>query len=82
MEMERDRAQRLLYINRIIYLKEIFKHFCMEDYKTIRVLLNPKTKLKKNENKDVKMVKVPYQQAMGSSMYAMLCTWPDLLKTT
>ncbi len=24
------------------------------------------------------MVKVPYQQAVGSLMYAMLCTWPDL----
>ncbi len=34
--------------------------------------------MKKNENKDVEMVKVPYQQAMGSLMYAMLCTRPDL----
>jgi hypothetical protein len=34
--------------------------------------------VKKNENKDVEMVKVPYQQAVGSLMYAMLCTWPGL----
>jgi len=50
----------------------------MEDCKAIEVPLDPKTKLKKNENKDVKMVKAPYQQAMGSLMYAMLCIWPDL----
>ncbi len=40
--------------------------------------LNPKTKLKKNVNKDDEMVKVPYQQAMGFLMYAMLFTWPNL----
>jgi hypothetical protein len=60
MEVERDCAQRLLYINQIGYLKEILKCFRMEDYKAIGVPLDPKTKLKKNENKDVEMVKVPY----------------------
>jgi hypothetical protein len=30
MEVERDRAQRLFYINQIGYLKEILKHFRME----------------------------------------------------
>jgi hypothetical protein len=72
MEVERDHTQHLLYINQIGYLKEIFKCF------RIGVALDPKTKLKKNVNKDDEMVKVPYQQAMGSLMYAMLCTRPDL----
>jgi hypothetical protein len=74
MEVERDRAQRLLYINQIGYLKEILKCFRMEDCKAIGVPLDPKTKLKKNVNNDDEMVKVPYQQAVG----AMLCTRPDL----
>ncbi len=78
MEVERDRAQCLLYINQIGYLKEILKRFHMEDCKAIRVPLDPKTKLKKNVNKDDEMVKVSYQQVMGSLMYAMLCTRPDL----
>jgi hypothetical protein len=65
MEVERDRAQRWFYINQIGYLKEILKHFRMEDCKAIGVPLDPKSKLKKNENKDVEMVKVPYQQALG-----------------
>jgi len=47
MEVERDRAKCLLYINQIGYLKEIFKRFCMEDYKAIEVPFDPKTKLKK-----------------------------------
>jgi len=70
MEMERDHAQRLLYINQIGYLKEILKCFRTEDYKAIGVPLDPKTKLKKNVNKNDEMVKVPYQQAMGSLMYS------------
>ncbi len=44
----------------------------------IKVPLDPKMKLKKNVNKDDEMVKAPYQQAVGSLMYAMLCTRPDL----
>jgi hypothetical protein len=78
MEVERDRAQRLFYINQLGYLKEILKRFHMEDCKAIGVPVDPNTKLKKNENKDVEMVKVPYQQAVGSLMFAMLCTRPDL----
>jgi hypothetical protein len=47
MEVERDRAQRLLYINQIGYLKEILKRFRMEDCKAIGVPFDPKTKLKR-----------------------------------
>ncbi len=61
MEVERDCAQHLLYINQIGYLKKILKHFCMKDCKAIGMPLDPKTKLKKNVNKDDEMVKVPYQ---------------------
>jgi hypothetical protein len=78
MEVERDCAQRLFYINQIKYLEEILKCFRMEDYKAIGVPLDPKSKLKKNKNKDVEMVKVLYQQVVGSLMYVMLCTWPYL----
>jgi hypothetical protein len=42
MEVERDRAQFLLYINQIGYLKEILKYFRMEDYKAIGVSVDPK----------------------------------------
>jgi hypothetical protein len=38
----------------------------MEDCKAIIMPFNLKIKLKKNVNKDDEMVKVPYQQAMGS----------------
>jgi hypothetical protein len=78
IEVERDCAQCLLYIKQIGYFKEIFKCFRMKDCRAIKMPLDPKTKLKKNVNKDDEMVKVPYQQAMGSLMYAMLCIQLDL----
>jgi len=78
MEVERDLAQRFFYINQIGYFKEILKLFRMEDCKAIGVPLDPKTKLKNNENKDVERVKAPYKQAMGSLMYAMWCIRPNL----
>jgi ATP-binding cassette subfamily B (MDR/TAP) protein 1 len=77
MEVEKDHAG-FFCINQIGYLKEIFKCFYIEDCKAIRMPLDPKTKLKKNVNKDDEMVKVRYQRVLGSLMYAMLCTWPDL----
>jgi hypothetical protein len=46
-----------LYINQIGYFKEIFKRFCMEDCKAIGMSLDPKTKLKKNVNKDDETVR-------------------------
>jgi hypothetical protein len=49
----------------------------VEDCKNIKVPFDPKTKLKKNMNQNVEMVRVPYQQVGGSLMYAM-CTWLDL----
>ncbi len=47
-------------------------------WKIAKPPLDPKTKLKKNVNKDDEMVKVLYQQVVGSLMYAMSCTQPDL----
>jgi hypothetical protein len=61
MEVEKDHEWNILYINQIGYLKEMLKCFCMEDCKAIRMPFDPKTMLKKNVNKDVEMVKVPYQ---------------------
>ncbi len=60
MEVERDHAQHLLYINQIRYFNEILKCFRMEDSKAMKVPFNPKIKLKKNVNKDDEMVKVLY----------------------
>ncbi len=50
----------------------------MEECKPIRVPLDPKVKLQRNVNGNDESKGFPYQQVIGSSMYAMLCTRPDL----
>ncbi len=42
MEVKRDCAQHLFYISQIGHLKEIFKHFCMEDCKAIKMPFDPR----------------------------------------
>ncbi len=50
----------------------------MEDCMPIGVPFNPKVKLQRNANGNDESKGFPYQQAIGSLMYAMLCTGPDL----
>ncbi len=68
----------LLRINQIKYLKETLKRFWMEECKPIGVPFDPKVKLQRNENWNDESKGFPYQQAVGSLMYAMLCTRLDL----
>jgi hypothetical protein len=50
----------------------------MEECKPIGVPFDPKVKLQKNANGNDESKGFPYQQAVGSLMYAMLCTRLDL----
>jgi hypothetical protein len=50
----------------------------MEKCKPIGVPFDPKMKLQRNANGNDESKGFPYQQAVGSLMYAMLCTRPDL----
>jgi hypothetical protein len=78
MEVERNCDERLLCINQIKYLKEILKRFGMEECKPIGVPFDPKVKLQRNMNGNDESKGFPYQKAVGSLMYAMLCTRHDL----
>jgi ATP-binding cassette subfamily B (MDR/TAP) protein 1 len=78
MEVERNCDEWLLGINQIKYFKKILKHFRMEECKPLGIPFNPKVKLQRNANGNDESKGFPYQQAVGSLMYAMLCTWLDL----
>jgi hypothetical protein len=78
MEVERNHDERLLCINQIKYLKEILKCFRMEECKPIGVRFDHKVKLQRNANGNDESKGFPYQQVVGSLMYAMLCTPPSL----
>ena len=79
------RQKRLLYLSQTEYIDKILKHFNMEGGKTISISLASYLKLclndcPKSDADKVEMVKVPYlSAAVGSLMYAMICTRPGIV---
>lgn len=59
------------------YLKEILKKFGMENCKPVSTPIEPGLELSKEASKDEKLIR-ECRQLIGSLMYAMLATRPDL----
>ncbi|GKB93985.1 retrotransposon protein, putative, ty1-copia subclass [Tanacetum coccineum] len=84
IKIYRDRSKRLIGLSQDTYLDKILKRFKIENskkgnlhyidrHKDLVMDLCPKT----NEELD-RMSRVPYASAIGSIMYAMTCTRPDV----
>ncbi|CAA7045971.1 unnamed protein product [Microthlaspi erraticum] len=83
VKIHRDRSRKLLALSQESYIRTILERFKMLDCNPIDtpiakgegLSLNmcPKTDDEKREMKGV-----PYSSAIGSLMYAMMCTRPDL----
>ena len=79
----RDRSNRLIALSQSTYLDKILKRFKMENSKKGNLPFNNGTKLSKTQrpvrpDEVDKMSRVPYASAIGSIMYAMTCTRPDV----
>ena len=83
MEIYRDITQKRLFLSQKDCIQKILVRFGMTDSKTISTPLSKKEKLsamikvQAHADQDY-MSKVPYSSAVGSLMYAMVCTRPDL----
>ena len=83
MEIWRDRNAGLLYVSQKKYIEKLLQSFQMENYKPVSTplaahfKLNASTLPSTDEEKDY-MNKVPYSSDVGSLMYAMVCTRPNL----
>jgi hypothetical protein len=83
IKIYRDRSRRLIGLSQSTYLDKVLKRFRMENSKKGSVpLLHGKTLSKSQcpataEDREL-MNKIPYASAIGSVMYAMLCTRPDV----
>ena len=71
-------SKRQLHINQSGYISSIFERFGMEDSKPASTPLATGTALHKAIEGDALMNFKPYQSLVGSQMYAMLCTRPDI----
>ena len=83
IKIYRDRSQRLLGLSRSGYIDKVLKRFRMQDSKRGFLPMSHGIKLGKSQcptTKDERerMDKIPYALAIGSIMYAMLCTRPDV----
>ena len=83
MKITRDRSRRMLWMSQEEYIKKVLERFNMHNAKPVHVPLPGHLKLSKtqcpgNEEEKEEMSKVPYSSAVGSLMYAMVCTRPDI----
>jgi hypothetical protein len=83
MRIIRDRANSTLKISQAEYVKKILSRFSMDGAKSVSTPLGSHFRLTKDQSpktdkEKAYMSKVPYASAIGSLMYAMVCTRPDI----
>jgi len=84
MEIERDRTSGRVRLTQKGYLQKVLQRFNIDDdTKSVSTPLAPHFKLKATMSPTIVeereyMTRVPYASAVGSLMYVMVCTRPDL----
>ncbi|CAH9096877.1 unnamed protein product [Cuscuta epithymum] len=83
MEIHRDRQAGKLYLSQKKYIEKMLNRFNMSNCKSVSTPLGAHFKLSsdscpKTDADLIYMKNVPYSSAVGSLMYAMVCTRPDL----
>lgn len=83
VKITRDRSKKVMRLSQIDYLHKVLDRFSMLNSKPAPIPLGGHLKLSKSSCPTTvaeieKMRNVPYDVAVGSVMYAMLCTRPDL----
>ena len=83
MEIVRDRKAGTLYLSQKRYIEKVLERFGMKDAKAVGTPLAShfklSAKLAPRTREEVEhMGRVPYASAVGSVMYAMVCTRPDI----
>ncbi|KAL0328076.1 UNVERIFIED_CONTAM: Retrovirus-related Pol polyprotein from transposon TNT 1-94 [Sesamum calycinum] len=83
MSIERNRKNSTIFLNHKSYVQSILKRFCMEKSKPSSVPLAThfqlsKEQCPKTEKEKEKMQNIPYSNAIGSIMFLMVCTRPDI----
>ena len=83
MEIKRDQEKRKLWLKQRKYVETIFQRFNIQDSKPVNVPIPIGVKLSaeqcpKAQEEEDDMYHVPYESAVGSLMYAMVCTRLDI----
>lgn len=83
MDIIRKRNEGLLYLSQLSYVQKLLRRFNMLDSKPVSTPIAGHFKLSithspQTEDEIKDMSRIPYSNATGSLMYAMVCTRPDL----
>ncbi|VVA10754.1 PREDICTED: Retrovirus-related Pol poly from [Prunus dulcis] len=83
MSISRDRKNRKLRLSQESYIEKVLKRFNMDKAKPVSTPFPSHFKLSSKqsptcEKEKENMAMVPYSSAVGSLMYAMICTRPDI----
>ena len=83
IKVYRDRPNRMLGLSQKMYIEKVLKRFSMENSKRglipFRHGIHLSKKMCPSTPEEIeRMSKIPYASAIGSLMYAMLCTRPDI----
>ena len=83
MSITRDRKNGKLWLLQQKYIEKVLERFSMSNSKPVSTLLACHFKLSSqqcptSEKEKAEMKKIPYASAVGSLMYAMVCTRPDI----
>ncbi|GJS20117.1 retrotransposon protein, putative, ty1-copia subclass [Tanacetum coccineum] len=86
IKIYRDRSKRLIRLSQSAYMDKILKRYRMDNSKRGNIPMQEKLDLNKTQGastpEEVKrMQNVPYASAIGSIMYAVRCTRPDVANT-
>ena len=79
----RDKTNGTLKLSQSEYVKKILNRFNMNEAKPVSTPLGSHFKLSKDQSPKIEeerdhMSKVPYASAIGSLMYVMVCTRPNI----
>jgi hypothetical protein len=83
IRISRNRNSKLLYFDQEKYLEKIFKKFNMSNCNPLSTPISngqhvSKTMCPQNETEIIEMESIPYAQVVGSLMYAMTSTRPNI----
>ena len=83
MRIIRDRKKKRLWLSQEKYIEKVLNRFNMKDAKSVSTPLAAHFKLSADlcpcdDKEKEEMSKIPYASAVGSLMYAMVCTRPDI----
>ena len=83
MRIKRDTKSRTLVLSQAEYINKVLSRFNIKTAKPVSTPLGVHFRLSKEqspktEEERTHMEKVPYASAIGSLMYAMVCTRPDI----